>query len=271
MNEALDRTSPGPGRPLALLAVGLGALALLLIGIGGPGTRFGWWHFRTGFKLMRYGAYFGIAAVVAAVVALLMLLVLGAMARRRGTPRGVVAVAALGLLLGGAAFYLPWSWRRHAQSVPAIHDITTDFLNPPEVTASRALRDTTQGMNSWVYEGDTIAKQQRRAYPDIQPVMLAMATDDAYRAALRAARDMGWEILLEDPVARRIEAVDVTKWYGFKDDVSIRVSPASGISKVDIRSISRVGGSDVGMNAARIRNYVAKLKESSGDRVADEQ
>jgi len=270
MNEALDRTSPGFGRPLALLAVGLGALALLLIGIGGPGTRFGWWHFRTGFKLMRYGAYLGIAAAVLAVVALLVLLVMGAMARR-GTPRGPVAVATLGLLLGGAAFYLPWSWRRHAQSVPAIHDITTDFLNPPEVTASRALRDTTQGMNSWVYEGDTIAKQQRRAYPDIRPVMLAMATDDAYRAALRAARDMGWEILLEDPVARRIEAVDVTKWYGFKDDVSIRVSPASGISKVDIRSISRVGGSDVGMNAARIRKYVEKLKAENREKVADEQ
>lgn len=270
MNDALDRTSPGPGRPLALVALALGALALLLIGIGGPGTRFGWWHFRTGFKLMKYGAWLGIAAAVLAVVALLVLLVMGARARY-GTARGAVALATLGLLLGGAAFFLPWSWRRHAMSVPGIHDITTDFVNPPEVTASRALRDTTQGMNSWVYEGDTIAKQQQRAYPDIRPVMLAMPTDDAYRAALRAARDMGWQILLEDPVARRVEAVDVTKWYGFKDDVSIRVSAASGISKVDIRSISRVGGSDVGMNAARIRKYVAKLKAENREKVADEQ
>jgi uncharacterized protein (DUF1499 family) len=270
MNEVLERTSAGPGRPLALLALALGALALLLIGIGGPGTRFGWWHFRTGFKLMKYGAWLGIAAAVLAIVALLVLLVMGARARH-GTARGAVLFATLGLLLGGAAFFLPWSWRRHAMSVPAIHDITTDFVNPPEVTASRALRDTTQGMNSWVYEGDTIAKQQRKAYPDIEPVMLAMPTDDAYRAALRAARDMGWQILLEDPVARRVEAVDVTKWYGFKDDVSIRVSAASGISRVDIRSISRVGGSDVGMNARRIRNYVAKLKAENREKVADEQ
>lgn len=270
MNEALDRTAPGAGRPLALLALALGAAALLLIGIGGPGTRFGWWHFRTGFKLMKYGAWLGIAATVLAIVALLVLLVMGAMARR-GTARGPVVFAALGLLLGGAAFFLPWSWRRHAMSVPAIHDITTDFVNPPEVTASRALRDTTQGMNSWVYAGDTIAKQQRKAYPDIRPLMLAMPPDDAYRAALRAARDMGWEILLEDPAARRVEAVDVTKWYGFKDDVSVRVSPASGISRVDIRSISRVGGSDVGMNAARIRKYVAKLKDENQGKVAEEQ
>ena len=185
--------------------------------------------------------------------------------------RSVIAFAVLALLLGGAAFFLPWSWRRHARSVPPIHDITTDFVNPPEITASRALRDTTQGMNSWVYEGDTIAAQQRRAYPDIAPVMLALPPDDAYRAALRAVRDMGWQILLEDHVGRRIEAVDVTRWYGFKDDVAIRVTPASGISRVDVRSVSRVGGSDVGMNAARIRKYVKKLKESNRGKVADEQ
>jgi uncharacterized protein (DUF1499 family) len=270
MNDHLDRSSAGPGRPLSLLALALGAVALLLIGIGGPGTRFGWWDFRMGFKLMKYGAYLGIAAAVLAIVALLVLTVLGARTRR-GTARGAVAMAALGLILGGAAFFLPWSFRKNAQRVPPIHDITTDFLNPPEITASRAERDTTKGMNSWAYEGDSIAAQQRRAYPDIRPVMLTLPPDDAYRAALRAARDMGWQILLDDPAARRLEALDVTKWYGFKDDVSIRVTPAAGISRVDIRSISRIGGSDVGMNAKRIRLYVAKLKASNRDKVADEQ
>jgi len=270
MNDPLARPSAGPGRALSLLALALGAVALLLIGIGGPGTRFGWWGFRTGFKLMKYGAYLGIAAAVAAIVALLVLTVLGARTRR-GTARGAVAMAALALILGGAAFFLPWRWRRHAMSVPPIHDITTDFVNPPEITASRAERDTTRGMNNWAYEGDSIAAQQRRAYPDIRPVMLALPPDDAYRAALRAARDMGWQILLDDPATRRVEALDVTKWYGFKDDVSIRVTPASGISRVDIRSISRVGGSDVGMNAARIRKYVAKLKSENREKVADEQ
>ena len=270
MNDELSRSSAGPGRPLSLLALALGALALLLIVIGGPGTRFGWWNFRMGFTLMKYGAYLGIAAAVVAIVALLMLTVLGARTRR-GTARGAVALAALGLVLGGAAFLLPWSWRKSAMRVPPIHDITTDFANPPEITASRVLRDTTQGMNSWAYEGDSIAAQQRRAYPDIQPVMLSLPPDDAYRAALRAVRDMGWQILLEDPAGRRIEAMDVTRWYGFKDDVAIRVTPASGISRVDIRSISRIGGSDVGMNARRIRLYVAKLKANNPDKVAEEQ
>jgi uncharacterized protein (DUF1499 family) len=263
MNDTLARPSAGPGRPLALLALALGAAALLTVVIGGPGTQMGWWDFRTGFKLMKYGAYLGIAAMVLAILAMAL--------ARRVPGRSAVAFAVLALLLGGAAFFLPWSWRRHARSVPPIHDITTDFVNPPEITASRALRDTTQGMNSWVYEGDTIAKQQRKAYPDIRPVMLSMTPDEAYRAALQAARDMGWQILLEDAAGRRIEAMDETRWYGFKDDVAIRVTPASGISRVDVRSISRVGGSDVGANAARIRKYVEKLKESNRDKVADEQ
>ena len=252
MNDALARTPAGPGRPLALLAVALGITAVVLVAIGGPGTRFGWWHFRTGFTLMKYGAYVGIAAMVAAVLA-------AALARRGG--RGALVMAGIALLLGGAAFLLPWSWRRHARGVPPIHDITTDWVNPPELIASRSLRDTTQHMNSWMYEGEKIAAQQRRAYPDIRPVMLAMNPDEAYAAALRTARDMGWQILSADAANRRVEAMDETKWYGFKDDVSIRVTPASGVAKVDIRSVSRIGGSDVGMNAARIRKYVAKLRE----------
>jgi uncharacterized protein (DUF1499 family) len=261
MNDTLAR-NPGPGRPLALLALAVGIAAVVMIFIGGPGTRIGWWDFRFGFKLMKYGAYIGIVAVVLAVLA-------AALARRGG--RGALALAGVAVLLGGVAFLLPWSWRRHAMHVPPIHDITTDWVNPPELFASRALRDTTQHMNSWIYEGERVASQQRQAYPDIRPVMLAMNPDEAYAAALRTARDMGWQILTADAANRRVEAMDQTRWYGFKDDVSIRVTPASGIAKVDVRSVSRIGGSDVGMNAARIRKYVAKLKANYHDKVAEEQ
>lgn len=260
MNDTLARPA-GPGRPLALLALVVGIAAVVMIGIGGPGTRMEWWDFRFGFKLMRWGAWAGIAAIVLAVIA-------GALARRGG--RGPLVMAGVALLLGGAAFFFPWSFRRQAQKVPPIHDITTDFANPPELIASRMLRDTTPRMNSWIYQGDTIARQQRAAYPDIKPVMLAMTPDEAYQAVLRTARNMGWEILASDPSARRVEALDETRWYGFKDDVAIRVTPASGIARVDIRSVSRVGGSDVGMNATRIRNYVAKLREGYGSKFAEE-
>lgn len=251
------------GRMLALVALLLGAVALAMVLLAGPGTRMGWWTFGTAFRVVwKYGVYLALAAIVISILAMLV--------ARRGPGRGALVMAGLGLLLGIAAWYVPWSFRRHAQHVPPIHDITTDFANPPELTFSRMMRDTSGGkLNAWQYEGDSIAAQQRKAYPDIRPVMLSMNPDDAYRAAMRTAKEMGWEVVVNDPAARRLEAVDETKWFGFKDDVSIRVQPASGISRVDIRSVSRVGRSDVGKNAERIRAYVARLKANYRSQVAD--
>jgi uncharacterized protein (DUF1499 family) len=253
------------GRPLAVLALVAGAVAFVMVVAAGPGTRFGVWTFRTAFgTLFRYGAYLGIAAAVLALVAILVV--------RRTAGRGAVAMAAMGLLLGALAFYFPWSFMHHAGKVPSIHDVTTDFTNPPELTYSRALRDSLQGtMNGWQYEGDSIARLQRKAYPDIRPVMLAMNPDEAYRAAMNVARQMGWEITVNDPATRRIEAVDETPWFGFKDDVSVRVTPASGVSRVDVRSVSRVGRGDVGMNAARVRKYVARLRDQYKRQLAETQ
>jgi uncharacterized protein (DUF1499 family) len=252
------------GRTLAILAFVVGLIAVLMVGGAGPGSRFGLWSFITALRsMLKYGAYLGIVAIVLALAALLV--------TRRG-PRGSLVLAAVALLLGLTAFYFPWSWRRHAQSVPPIHDITTDFTNPPELTFSRMLRDTSGGkLNAWQYEGDSIAKQQRAAYPDIRPVMLAMNPDESYRAAVRAAREMGWEITVNEPGERRLEAVDETPWFGFKDDVSIRVLPASGVSRVDVRSVSRVGRSDVGMNATRIRKYIARLRADNREHLAETQ
>ncbi|HEX8246237.1 MAG TPA: DUF1499 domain-containing protein [Longimicrobium sp.] len=263
-DEVAATASPSTlGRTLAMVALAVGLIGFLMVMLAGPGTRMGWWTFVTGLRTMfKYGAYLGVAAVVLAIVAML--------AARRGPGRGALVLAGLALLLGAAAWYFPWSFRRHARGVPPIHDITTDFANPPELAFSRVLRDTSGGkLNTWQYEGDSIATQQRKAYPDIRPVMLSMTPDEAYRAAMRTARDMGWEVVTNDPAGRRLEAVDETKWFGFKDDVSIRVTPASGIARVDIRSVSRVGRSDVGKNAERIRAYIARLKQNYRQQVAD--
>ena len=244
--------------PESWLALALAVIAALMVASAGPGSRFGWWHFRTAFQLMKYGGY---AAVAAALVAVLALIVAG----RRGRGRAVAMVA---LVLAAVTFFVPWNWRRGARGVPPIHDITTDFRDPPALEHSRALRDSLQ-INTAAYEGDSIAAQQRQAYPDIRPVMLTIPVDSAYGAAYRTAREMGWRIVEADPDRRRIEAVDETPWFGFKDDVVIRVSAASGISRVDVRSVSRVGRSDVGANAARIRKYVTKLRQNYPGAVAD--
>jgi len=114
--------------------------------------------------------------------------------------------------------------------------------------------------NSAEYGGPEIAAQQRAAYPDIQPIVLPLAPTEAFQRALGAAREMGWEIVATDSAAGRIEATATTFWYGFKDDVVIRLTLTDGGTRVDVRSESRVGGSDIGTNARRIREYVKRLQ-----------
>lgn len=242
--------------PLALGGLALGVLALLMLFITGPGSRFGWWHFRTSFDLMKYAAYVGVAAVVVSAVGLVL---------SRG---GIRLVAVAGLALGALAFLLPWSWRRDARQYPGIHDITTDVQNPPAFVAIAPLR--ADASNPVEYAGDSVAQVQREAYPDIQPLMLAMPVDSAFTLAVLAAREMGWEMVDQDRRQGRIEATATTPWMGFKDDVVIRVSSASGIARVDVRSKSRVGGGDVGANARRIRQYLQRLRESDPNPIRTE-
>lgn len=241
--------------PLALAALAVALIALLMLFVSGPGTRFGMWDFRTGFQVLRWAAYAGILAVV---------LGLAAVALTRGRAR---AIAGLALLLGALAWFLPWNLRRAAGRYPPIHDVTTDTRNPPAFVAVAPLRENAP--NPIVYEGDSIAAQQTKAYPDIRPLMMAMPVDSAFSLAVRTAREMGWELVDQSRRDGRIEATATTTWFGFKDDVVIRVSSASGISRVDVRSVSRVGRGDVGANAKRIRAYLAALRKADPNPIRD--
>jgi len=100
--------------------------------------------------------------------------------------------------------------------------------------------------NSPEYGGPEVAAKQRAAYPDLAPATLSVAPEKAFERALTAARKMGWGIVDENVTDGRIEATDTTFWFGFKDDIAIRIAPADHGSRVDIRSVSRVGKSDLG-------------------------
>jgi len=143
------------------------------------------------------------------------------------------------------------------------NDITTDLQNPPPYVAVLALRKAATSPNTGEYKGVKIAEQQQRAYPDIAPVMLASASDEAFARALEAARRMGWTIVETDPLTGRIEASDRTRWFGFIDDIVVRVAAAGGGSRIDVRSSSRIGTGDFGTNAARVRRYLAALRQGS--------
>ena len=232
-----------------MLALVTAVVAVALLAVAGPGTRLGLWNFRTGLSMLRWVAYGGIAGMVLAVVALAV-----ALSRRERTIAPLIA-----LVLAATALLVPWSFARRARHVPPIHDITTDPHDPPAFVAVLPLRERAHAPNSATYGGDSVAAKQRAAYPDIRPLHLAVPPAGAYERAMVAARGMGWDIVAADSAAGRIEATATTRWFGFKDDVVVRVRPESGGSRVDVRSESRVGGSDVGTNAARVRAYLARL------------
>jgi uncharacterized protein (DUF1499 family) len=234
---------------LAGLAVVVAFVSLLTLGAAGPLYRTGLFSLTTAFGALRWAAYGGVAALLLAVLAVIV----GAR-RRSGMTAPVIAVV-MGLL----ALAMPYSWLRQASRVPRIHDITTDTSSPPPFVAVVPLRAGAR--NPVAYGGAEIAAQQRQGYADIQPLSLAVPPSQAFDRALATARTMGWELVASDPASGRIEATDTTFWFGFKDDIVVRVAAAPAGSRVDVRSLSRVGLSDVGTNAARIRKYLAALSK----------
>ena len=233
-------------RALVIL-VALAAAGALLA--SGPGYRAGWWHFRVGISLVRWSAYLGVAALVLSAIAM-------AVPRLRATGPRLLTLA-LVLSLGVTITTLTWAQR--AWSVPRIHDISTDTDNPPQFAAVLPLR--TGAENKPEYDGKEVAELQKKAYPDIQTLELAVPKHVAWARARTAAQELGWQIVSSDPAAGRVEAVDTTGWFGFKDDIVVRiVTTTDGVSRVDVRSKSRVGRSDIGTNARRIRAFLDKLR-----------
>ena len=237
-------------RTLSSLGLALGILAGLALLVAGPGYRLGLWPLAGGFAILRYAAYGGIAAAVVAAAGLACALA--------GGPRRAIWQALAGLLIGLVVLGLPWSHLRAARAVPPIHDITTDPDDPPAFDAILPLR--AGAANPAAYGGPEVAAQQRQAYPDIQPLVVDLPTDRAFDLALDAARALGWRIVATAPEDRRIEASDQTFWFGFVDDIVVRISPEGAGSRIDVRSVSRVGRSDIGTNAARIRAYLDRIR-----------
>ena len=166
--------------------------------------------------------------------------------------------AALGIALGFIVAGFLHAHMQIARRVPKIHDITTDTRNPPVFQAVLPLRKGAK--NPPAYEGARIARLQKKAYPDIKTLAFQTSKEEVFRRALDAARAMGWQVVSSKPAAGRIEAYDTTFWYGFIDDIVIRITSSSGKTRLDIRSKSRVGVGDIGENARRIRGFFGKAE-----------
>jgi hypothetical protein len=234
----------GVGSVLAALAAALGSAA-------------GLWGFGTGLKALRYLFYAAAAGALLGLIGLVL-------ARRRAKlmlANLLALVVALGFVL-----YLG-NLVRIAKSVPAIHDVATDLADVPQFTRLKVRADNLENIpDEGRPELKALAPEERwkaihRArYGDLRTLRVATPPAETARKAAELARKRGWDVAVAE--ADRVEATDTSTFFRFKDDVVVRVKPApGGGSLVDMRSISRVGGSDVGMNAKRVRSFLADLRK----------
>ena len=239
----------GTATGISTAALLLAVIALLVLASAGFGYRFGWWGVRPAFTILRVSVY---AAIVVAAVG-----VIAATASLVARHRVATAAAILAILLAAGTAAVPLAMQRTAQSVPHIHDITTDTENPPSFVALRAARE--RAPNGVDYGGPAVAAEQRAGYPDLAPLMLHVPPDRAFTLAETTAKGLGWQIAAAVPAEGRLEATDTTRWFHFKDDIVVRVGAAPDGSRVDVRSVSRIGRSDLGANARRIRVFLSAL------------
>lgn len=233
------------------IAFGLAFISVSLVVLAALGTKWNWWGFRTGLLVLKIGGYASAIAAAACFV--------GAVWSGLPGVRFGFALTLIGLLSCLAISANLWYWKKAAETVPRIHDITTDTDNPPLFKAILPIRK--DAPNPAEYGGPKIAAQQRAGYPDLSPLLLPANTNEAFQKALSTAVKMDWEIVEANQADGRIEATDTTFWFGFKDDIVVRITQDKSGSRIDIRSVSRVGLSDVGTNARRIQKFLSRMRE----------
>ena len=234
---------------LTLAALALAALSGLGVAVSGPGHRLGLLGVRWALGLCGLAALSGIAA--AGLASWGFVHAVGARVWRSAAGSGLALLVAL----AAAAPLVVMA--RAVASVPVIHDVTTDTDSPPQWVALQRQRAGSE--NGTAYGGAGVAALQKRGYPDLSPLILPLPPDRAFARVETAARSTGWRIVAAAPAEGRLEANDTTRWFGFTDDIVVRVTAAPNGSRIDMRSASRVGRSDLGVNARRIRAFLAAL------------
>jgi uncharacterized protein (DUF1499 family) len=232
-----------------LIAFGLASLAVVVLGIAGPIYRLGA-SLSTAYQIMQWGEYVGIAASLLAVAAIVY--------SYRGRTWTAALVSVLALVIGVTAVAIPLAWQRRAERLPSIHDITTDLENPPAFQAIIAKR---AGAPNRLDRSPQLALLQREGYPDLAPVTVPTAPEVTFDRALAIAQSQNWEIVTADKSTGRIEATDTTRWFGFTDDIVVRLTPWGAGTRVDVRSAARTGAGDLGRNARRIRRFLEAVSQ----------
>ena len=254
------------------LVFGLAAVGCALaIALAGPGTQMGWWGWGDGLGLIRKVS----APIEMGPVALSPIFTAAGLAAVTGvisffmSARNVGVFAIIAAVAAAGAGQVPLKMRDLAMSNPFIHDITTDFDNPPAIIAAA----DAERLNPAEYLGGdlvpnsekTIMQSQQEAFPDITPRKVNASLDETAEIVRVILGDMNMEMIDETLTddGWRLEATYTSKWFGFIDDFVVRLTPEGSMTRVDVRSKSRVGLSDLGANAARIRAFFEKLESAT--------
>jgi len=215
-------------------------------------------------------------ALVLACVAILLAFAAGIVIWRQGIGGGRQAVTAL--LIGAVLIAYPVYLGARASRLPAIYDVTTDPIDPPQFDAIARLRP--RDANPIAYAGLYAAEQQHTAYPDIDPDDTTATPQEAYAAAMKVITKRKWRVVdsrppqgplprvidarASQPATVRdgiIEAVARTPILGFRDDVVVRIRPTVDGARIDVRSASRYGRHDLGTNAKRVRSLIDEIDD----------
>ncbi len=224
----------------------LATLVLLFLLASGPVYKLGWVGLGIIFQILKLAVPAGLLAIV--------LLLIGRLSKAAGN-RAVLVIVVLAALL-----YLPVNQALIARSVPHIHDISTDVTDPPRFSVAMvaARKDA---RNPPEYAGAETAELQHQAYPDIQTLRVATPAAGVFDLARELVDQRGWDIVQADPANGIIEASATSWWFGFVDDIIIRIVPNGEQTMIDMRSKSRIGSSDIGANARRIRDFLQQLQQ----------
>ncbi len=234
------------------IALWLALFLPLYFAVAALGTKFGWWDWKLGF--VKLAAIYGPKLLLLTTGIALIALLLSLFAKPR---RGIItSLLCLAVPIAGIAYGK--SVRGRAKSLPFIHEISTDTQNPPAFSEAIIKLRTNCSNRLNEYDANVI-KAQKQGYPDIQTLKSNMPPKEMFDKTQSVIRSLGWDIVSEDKASGHIEARTKSFWFGFPDDVAVRILPSENGSKIDIRSLSCHGKSDIGANAARIRMLSRKL------------
>ncbi len=208
------------------------------------GTKLGFWEPITGFRMTM--GNMGLASLSALVFVFLVMRYFVKDLKQTS----IWYVVVLAFAYSGYAFGVNQE-AEDLTGVRGIHDVTTDLENPPEFIA---LLNAPGRRNSFDHTQEE-ADRQKAKFPWVKPIFTELNENEAYARAVEVANTLKWNVTGEDPSRGRFEATDRTKWFDFHDDLVVRITPTENGSRVDLRSLSRVGGSDHGLGAARIMRF----------------